>query len=324
MRTRLHTFQLPMGSQWSAGEIRGYPIDFRVKAQSYKWPHSRRPLYVAVAQRGLGCYERHLAGEGEVWRSAAAEAAEWLASRQENSGRANGAWLHRFILQHTFALRPPWVSAMAQGEGASLLVRMYQETSDERFADAAIRAMQPLELTASAGGAMAQLDGGIFLEEYPTDPPSCVLNGGIFAIWGCFEVGHALGDARAKTLFDASVDTLAAVVDRYDTGYWSSYDLFPHPVANVATPAYHRLHIEQLKAMALLTNRSEFASAASVFEGYLERLVNRTRALAGKALFRALMPRNRVLAGRFPWDRAIRQPANDRTAEVSQDRHRDG
>jgi hypothetical protein len=110
---------------------------------------------------------------------------------------------------------------MAQGEGASLLVRMYQETSDERFAEAA---------------------------------------GGVFAIWGCFDVAHALGDARAKKLLDASVDTLAAMVDRYDTGYWSSYDLFPHPVANVATPPYHRLHIQQLKAMALLTNRSEFGS----------------------------------------------------------------
>ena len=61
-----------------------------------------------------------------------------------------------------------------------------------------------------------------------------------------------------------------AMLDRYDTGYWSRYDLFPHAVTNVASPAYHRLHIEQLKAMALLTDRPEFASAASVFEDYLE------------------------------------------------------
>jgi heparosan-N-sulfate-glucuronate 5-epimerase len=310
MARHVLSFDLPLGSQFSADETRGYPIDFRVKAQSSTWPppwlETRRyPVYVTVAQRGLGCYERYVAGEGEDWLSAASGAAEWLLDRQESGGPAQGAWLHHFIYPHTYVLRPPWVSAMAQGEGASLFVRIHRETSDERFAEAAQRAMRPLERTAQAGGAMARLDQGIFLEEYPTDPPSCVLNGGIFAIWGCLDVADSLGDASAKGLLDASVETLAAMIDRYDTGYWSLYDLFPHPVTNVASPAYHRLHTEQLKAMAQLTGRSEFASAASRFEGYLQRRVNRTRAMARKVLFRTLIPRNPRLAGRLPWDRAI-------------------
>ncbi len=328
LRRQLYSFHLPMGSHLSTVEARGYPIDFRVKAQSPEWPPSwlasHLESYVSVAQRGLGYYERYVAGEGEAWRSTATAAAEWLISRQESGGRADGAWLHNYTFRHTFPIRPPWVSAMAQGEGASLLVRIYQETSDEQFAEAAIRAIRPLRLTARDGGAMARLDRGIFLEEYPTDPPSCVLNGGMFAIWGCFDVARALGDSDAKWLRDASVDTLAAIIDRYDTGYWSRYDLFPHPVTNVASPAYHRLHIEQLKAMALLTNRPEFASAASVFEGYLEQRLSRTRALAGKTVFRILLPRNRVLAGRLPWDRTIRQSEDGQTAELSQDRSDDG
>lgn len=329
MRSQLHSFQLPMGSQLGAVEIRGYPIDFRVKAQSPEWPPpwlaSHLESYISVAQRGLGYYERYLAGEGEAWRTSAAAAATWLVDRQEStSGRANGAWLHRYTFPHTFPLRPPWVSAMAQGEGASLLVRIYHETSEERFAEAAVRAIRPLSLTPREGGAMARLERGIFLEEYPTDPPSCVLNGGMFAIWGCFDVARALGDSRAKWLLEESVDTLAAIVDRYDTGYWSRYDLFAHPVTNVASPAYHRLHIEQLKAMALLTDRPEFAGAGALFDDYLERRLNRARALAGKTLFRILVPRNRVLARRFPWDRTTSRPGNDRTAELSQDRHPDG
>jgi hypothetical protein len=324
MPRQLRSFDLPMGSQLSATEARGYPIDFRVKAQSPKWPPawlaSNLESYVSVAQRGLGYYERYLAGEGEAWRSAATSAAAWLVGRQEGSGLATGAWLHRYTYPHTFPLRAPWVSAMAQGEGASLLVRTYHETSEERFAEAAVRAIRPLNLTPRDGGAMARLDQGIFLEEYPTDPPSCVLNGGMFAIWGCFDVARALGDADAKRLLDESVETLAAMLDRYDTGHWSRYDLFPHAVTNVASPAYHRLHIEQLKAMALLTNRPEFASAASVFEDYLERRLNRARALVGKTLFRILIPRNRVLAGRLPWDRTSGNRRDNRTAKVSQDR----
>jgi hypothetical protein len=312
-----------MGAQLSATETRGYPIDFRAKAPSPEWPPawlaSHQESYVSVAQRGLGYYERYLAGDGEAWRSVAISAAAWLVGRQEASGRAAGAWLHRYTYPHTFPLRPPWVSAMAQGESASLLVRIYHETSEERFAEAALKAIGPLSRAPRAGGAMAQLEGGIFLEEYPTDPPSCVLNGGMFAIWGCFDVARALGDSNAQRLLDESVETLAAIIDRYDTGYWSRYDLFPHAVANVASPAYHRLHIEQLTAMALLTDRPEFEVAASVFEGYLQRRLARARALAHKTLFRTLIPRNRVLAGRLPWDRTTGQPANNPTAEAGLD-----
>ena len=322
MARQVLSFDLPLGSQFRDAEARGYPIDFRVKAQSSRWPPAwpARPskLYVAIAQRGLGCYERYLAGEGDAWRDAAVGIAEWLVDRQQTGGRLDGAWPHTYTYPHTFPLPAPWVSAMAQGEGASLLVRMHHETDDDRFADAARRAVIPMGIPSREGGAMAELDGGTFLEEYPTDPPSCVLNGGIFAIWGCLDVAQELGDERARRLLEASVDTLAANLDRYDIGYWSQYDLFPHPVANVSSPAYHKLHIEQLKAMSLLTGRTEFELAVSRFERYLERPVNRARAWLGKGLFRFLIPTNRVLRGRFPWDRAIREPASKPLSEAIQ------
>jgi heparosan-N-sulfate-glucuronate 5-epimerase len=322
MARQVHSFDLPLGSQWRAGETRGYPIDFRVKAQSPKWRPTRpanpsKLPYVAIAQRGLGCYERYLAGEGDAWREAALAIAEWLVDRQQTGGRLDGAWPHNYTFPHTLPIRAPWISAMAQGEGASLLVRMYCETDDDRLADAARRAVVPMEIPSREGGARAELDGGTFLEEYPTDPPSCVLNGGIFAIWGCFDVARELGGERARRLLGASVDTLAANLDRYDIGYWSRYDLFPYPVINVASPAYHRLHIEQLKAMSLVVGRPEFKLAASRFEGYLERGPNRTRAWLGKGLFRILIPTNRAFAGRFPWDRAIREPASKPPSEAS-------
>ncbi len=62
-------------------------------------------------------------------------------------------------MKHTFPLRPPWISAMAQGEGASLLVRVFQETGDERYAEAAQSALLPLDVDAVDGGARAVLDG---------------------------------------------------------------------------------------------------------------------------------------------------------------------
>ena len=60
---------------------------------------------------------------------------------------------------------------------------------------------------------------------------------------------HALltGDpAVMATAERLSVD-LARALPRFDTGYWSLYDL----AGNVASPFYHDLHIAQLEALAL-------------------------------------------------------------------------
>ncbi len=73
-------------------------------------------------------------------------------------------------MPHTYSLDAPWLSAMAQGEGASLLIRVHQRNGHERYADAARRALRILDLPTAEGGVRAALGDGFFLEEYPTDP----------------------------------------------------------------------------------------------------------------------------------------------------------
>jgi hypothetical protein len=194
---------------------------------------------------------------------------------------------------------------MAQGEAASLLVRLLEETGDERFAQAALRALEPMAQPPSSGGLRAPLAGGFLPQEYPTDPPSHVLNGAIFALWGCHEVADRLGDVEARRLFEEDAATLAGSIDRYDTGYWSRYDLFPHRVDNVSSPAYHDLHITQLRALAELTGRPEFTATADRFERYGMSYASSLRALAHKAMFRAVVPRRRALASVLPWARSL-------------------
>ena len=151
---------------------------------------------------------------------------------------------------------------MAQGEAASLLVRIYLETGDERFAVSARRALLPLCVDSLEGGVRAALGKGSFPEEYPTQPPSCVLNGGIFALWGLYDVGVALDHASARVAFRQAVDTLAENLYRWDVGYWSRYDLFPHATTNIASSFYHDLHINQLRAMHRLVARRQLAETA--------------------------------------------------------------
>jgi heparosan-N-sulfate-glucuronate 5-epimerase len=307
------SFRQPLGTQIEPGGVRGYYIDLRPKAESLRWPpewwcRHEEQEYIAVSQLGLGCFERFLAGEGDAWLTAACRTADYLLEQQQRGGPRDGSWLHLWAYPHTFVVRPPWVSAMAQGEAASLFVRLHRETGAERFAEAARRALRPLEVPSSAGGVRAEL-GGPFFEETPTDPPSFILNGAMFALWGCYDVGVGLGDADASRLFREGSAALAANLHRWDTGWWSRYDLYPHPTVNLANPFYHRLHIDQLRAMHLLTDEPAFAAAAARFEGYAASRAQRVRAYAGKVLFRILSPRSQRVAAVLPWARHPRSAA---------------
>ncbi|HWF73616.1 MAG TPA: D-glucuronyl C5-epimerase family protein [Solirubrobacteraceae bacterium] len=296
------------------GAVKGYPVDFREKAQSPDWP----PAFlsaggfhrsIGVAQWGLGAYERHLAGDAGAWLGGALAASEYLLAGQVRSGAQDGAWLEPSELLHTYRVRAPWPSGMAQGECASLLVRLHLETGRADFAEAARRALRPFTLPSATGGVEARLDGRPFPEEYPTDPPSFVLNGAIFAIWGVYDVWVGLDDGDAGRQFAEATDMLAANIRRWDLGYWSRYDLYPHPgLSNVANFNYHRLHIDQLRALHRMEPRPEFEAAVARFERYERRGLNRALAYLHKVAFRLIVPRSEFLTEILPWAGVQRDP----------------
>lgn len=304
--SRAQNLLLPIGEQAEAGRLRGYHIDLRVKADSPQWPPAwyvgeEAVLYMVITQWGLGCYERYLAGEGGRWLAGAVAAGEHLVEHQQSRGPRVGGWLMRWSMAYTYHLSAPWLSGMAQGQGASLLVRLYRETGQDRFADAARLALLPLSVPAVEGGAGAQLGGRLLPEEYPTSPPSLVLNGAIFGLWGTHDVAVGLGDTGLLREFEASVDNLVEHLHRWDTGAWSRYDLHPHPVVNVASSFYHALHINQMLALDRVAPRSELTAMAERFAAYAQSARCRRQAFARKVAFRLLVPRSPTLARCLPW-----------------------
>ena len=298
------SFGAPYGRNVEPDGVRGYPIDFRGKANQLRmWPGFHEApgseLWVGAIQRGLGCYERWLCGEGEAWLQSARVTADLLVREQQE----DGSWVHTFDYPHTFALRAPWTSGMAQGEGASLLVRLHAETGEERYLAAAVRAAERLHVSSADGGAAAPLDGTLVPEEYPTQPASLVLNGLLFGLWGLRDVAVAGGDERAQAAFDGGVDAVVRSIGRWDTGSWSRYDLFPHRVTNVASMAYHLLHITQLDATGRLARRPELVAVAWRWAGYADRRALRLLTFGRKALFRMAEPRNARVARVLPWVR---------------------
>lgn len=321
------SFTLPPGRHIDFEGVRGYYVDFTEKVDKAIWPPPWFPWpgyhrFMAVPQWGLGCYERYLAGEGEQWLAAARAAGSYLVDEQLQDGSLRGGWLEPSDYPHTLHVRGPWLSAMAQGQCASLLVRLARTTGDEAFAAAARAGLDPMSVPTSEGGVRAELNGSPFPEEYPTDPPAFVLNGAIFSLWGYYDVWKATGDDGARAGFEDGVSTLASNLERWDTGYWSRYDLYPHPVLNVASPAYHNLHITQLRALDAMAPSVPIASAVDRFERYGRSRTCRTRALARKVLFRLFVPRNRFLAQRFPWDRS--RSAEEKPSHSASDARTDG
>jgi len=299
------SFSLPVGDQVDPRGVRGYPIDFTVKAAAPDWPPPLIVNFSEIFQLGLGCYERYLHEGDQCWLDAAVHAGRHGLEGQVSGGPFDGGWTHHRPFPHTFSMPTPWLSAMAQGEGASLLVRVYQETGEEVFAEAARRALRLLFVSTKERGVQASLGGRGFPEEYPTDPPSLVLNGAIFALWGLHDVGVALADTHATRAFSEGVDTLAAEIHRWDLGYWSRYDLFPHPVVNVASSFYHELHVNQLTALNRMAPRRELELAVERFRAYAASRPNRARAFGHKVLFRMAVPRSRRLARLLPWARPV-------------------
>jgi len=196
---------------------------------------------------------------------------------------------------------------MAQGQAASVFVRAALTLGDEGFAEAAERAIRPL--TAGDSSVVARTPEGPVLQEYPTRPPSHVLNGWIFALWGLYDVAALINGAgpsgrEARRAFLEGTAALVRRVDLYDAGLgWSRYDLYPHPVVNVASTAYHALHVLQLEATNTLAPRPALSDAAARFAAYAESPVKRARAFTAKALFRVAVPRSRRMATLLPWAR---------------------
>ncbi len=298
------SFFLPVGPQLEEGRVLGYPIDLRVKAYAIRRLDEEavdpNMLHVWVTQYALGCYERWLAGEGTEWLEAALSAGRYLAKIQA----PDGSWMHDVPFPHTFTLRPPWASAITQGQGASLLVRLHAESGEPSFARAAQLAVAPLWTPQTEGGVRGELGGLPWLEEYPTAPQSHVLNGAMFALWGLRDVALGLGDDEAGRRFEVGVESLAANLHRFDTGAWSLYSLYPHPIYNRASSFYHDLHVNQLTAMLQLAPRAEFESTRDRWAVYARSRSAQARAFAWKAAFRVLVPRNRFFARAAPWTRS--------------------
>ena len=278
-RSILHVNQ-DLGRYFSAAEVKGYYNNLTEKVTRLQPLLDTEDLPtspdesgghvlfpVAIFQYGLGAYDLYLASEKKDKRFLLKfmQCAEWALNNQEPSG----AWNNFFFRypQHPYG-------AMAQGEGASLLLRAYKQTCEERFFVAARKAINFMLKPLSEGGT----DDGDILMEYTHLP--AVLNGWIFAWWGLFNYVLTTHDEDYyHDKLEKSCKALEEHLSSFSSSYWSMYDLAGH----IASPFYHHLHIAQMQAMYKLTGHDIFKQYAEKWQKDEHNRISHARAFVKKA-----------------------------------------
>lgn len=205
--------------------------------------------------------------------------AHWFVRHQVDTHGTGGVWLHRFHMPHLPAMveyEPgAWISAMAQGLIASVLVRAFQIFNERQYLHSARRALQPFQFSIFEGGVACDLPNNrLFLEEFPTNPPMHVLNGALFAVLGLTEYLKIFNDEELLRVHQKALAGIRELLPRFDTGYGSLYDLRRRQIANTE---YHDLHVQLLQALGTLADEKEFVATSLRWHAYRQSRIKRAR-----------------------------------------------
>ena len=242
---------------------------------------------IAIAQYGLGNYNLWRRTNDPERKRKFFLIADWLVAHLKKNLKGVPVWNHNFDWEYRETLKAPWYSALAQGQGISVLVRAHKESGDSRYFEAASAAFVSFLRSIDDGGVtFTDESGDLWFEEYLVSPPTHILNGFIWALWGVYDYTLATKNPATEELFARGVRTLVHNLERYDLGFWSLYEQSGTRLPMVASTFYHRLHVVQLRIMHRLTGEEVFACVADRWERYACARANRTRALAYKAAFK--------------------------------------
>lgn len=202
---------------------------------------------VTVCQVGLGAFDKYIETEDSLYLKKAIACCDWL---NENASICSQGvvWFVPYPFP-LFGLKKNFISGLIQGQAISLLVRVAGKIEGQGYATLAEKAYGVLVTDVAQGGCKAT--NSYLLEEYPDSSGHLVLNGCISAIWGVYDYWLFSKKTSVYSFFERSCAELSERICEFDTGFWSKYCLKRNSFwySNLASPYYHREHIEQLKVM---------------------------------------------------------------------------
>lgn len=242
------------GKYYSVSEVAGYYNDFSGKVQSTKsfdengiplntasHGEEKKQVYfpIAIFQYGLGAYDLWIETKEQRYYDIFIKMADWAINNQDDAG----AWNTFGVLHYS----NPY-SSMAQGEGASLLARAFNETKVELYRNHCKKAVDFMLLPLDKGGTTDYSGGRMILKEYPEKP--AVLNGWMFSGFGIFDCWKITHDENMMRAWKRTVEEIERELPKFDALFWSYYD----EGKKYASPFYHELHIELLNVYSKISD----------------------------------------------------------------------
>jgi glycosyltransferase involved in cell wall biosynthesis len=247
--------------EWPDGPLDETGVLYTLPTESF--PASYQPTN--IAQYALANWNAYLAKGNEKHKQTFLTQARWLVANETRITDDAGGWPIPFPYDEFYA-RMPWLSALTQGVGISVLVRAYRLTGEDAFLQVARRAVRTFDLDILDGGVSAPVgENGIFFEEIAVYPAAHILNGFILSLFGLYDYVALTDDAHIAALIQHSLDSMHSMIDEFDLGYGSRYDLL---LGRPATRFYHALHITLLEALAQYSGCEHCSALAKRWAGY--------------------------------------------------------
>lgn len=229
-----------------------------------------------IAQYALAHWDAYLTNGENEHKEAFMTQARWLLAHELHLTDDASGWPIPFP-SHAYHASQPWLSALTQGTVISVLVRAYQLTSEGAFLRTVRRAVRTFELDILDGGVNAPIgDNGVFFEEVAVYPAAHILSGYMLALFGLYDYVALTEDSNVEALIERSVSTLHTLLDAFDTGYWTRYDLLHK---HLAPWFYHSLHVTLLEVLTRYSGCEHCVALVAHWGGYQHHLGCRLRYL---------------------------------------------
>lgn len=225
-----------------------------------------------IAQYALANYNFFLKTGQLDYKDQFLKQAEYLIHNFDEKGQDSIGYPYHFDYS-SYELKSPWYSALAQGQIISVLTRVFYMQGDAR-ALAIIRGTKNFLVTPTdQGGLLTHTpEGYVWLEEFPTEQPSLVLNGFVFAIFGLYDYLNIFpDDQKTKDLYNECLISLKESMQFYDTGSWVKYQRFPY--GDLVTKHYMKFQILQNLQLYLMTGDPYFAELYRKWDFYFSNKI---------------------------------------------------
>ena len=251
--------------------LRPYYFDHKdVKGQELLNP-------IFLMHRALALYNDYLEHKSKGIKNLFLECTDSLTSRLVIKKNL-GAWpiFNLSLRAQIYGCETPYVSALLQGQGISVLVRAYSLVKNPKYLVTAEHALKAFQVQMEDGGVLSvdNDDGHWWYEEYasPYAKPSGVLNGFILALLGIYDFYLLTGDDASKRFFDEGIMTLCHHIEDFDTSRpfkLTYYDRQRH----VVSIDYHLFHVKLMEILFNITGKEVFRKYKVKWQRYADEWI---------------------------------------------------